>query len=95
MNETYFTCRGDSTRQTRVAMDNVLPLQLSKIFTSKMEENMEKEGIITAFWVRYDEDDILAIVKSQDASFTLAGLNNIYKKSVSARETETEHSLPF
>lgn len=75
-------------------MGNLLFSLLSNIFLEKMEERIEKEGIIPPLWVRYvDMCDVLAVVKKQDATSLLASLNNIHRKIAFTIETEVDQSL--
>lgn len=64
------------------------------IFMSQMEEQMEKEGRTPPLWLRY-VDDVLAVIKTQDASSTLADLNKIQNKNVFTIDEEMDHSFPF
>lgn len=60
----------------------------------KMEEEINEKRIIPPFCVRY-VDNVLAIVKRQDASSTLARFNNMHKTIIFAMETKKDHSVRF
>lgn len=69
MSETYFTFRGRFIKTISLVTMGNPPLQ----------ENLEKEGIILLFWVRF-VDDVHAVVKRQEVTAVLASPHNAYRK---------------
>lgn len=95
VSENQFTFRGKFYKSTDgLAMGNPLSGFLSEIFLGKMEDELQKEGLLPRLWIRY-VDDVFAICDKEELEATLRELNGRHKNIKFTMEVEDEGKLPF
>jgi len=87
---TYYSC------SSGCSMGNNLSPFVAEAFMSKFESDLHKEGLLPRIWLRY-VDDVLAVIKKSDLDHTLNILNNRFNsiKFTSEIEDEVSRSISF
>ena len=91
ISESYFTFRNAFYKAT---IGNRSSPLLCEVFMENLEDELEEAGTLPRFWIR-NVDDVLAIIKREEAGTILEKLNQAQRNIDFTMEIEKEGEIPF